>query len=157
MEMLFQLPVPSMISKIWISHLVQKITFLSFGSGLVGKRTGVIFNSCMDDFSIANKSNLFALPPAPTNFIEPQKRAMSSMSPLILANKNGVVRLVIGAAGGSKIISSLAEIIARVIWFGDDIKQAIDAQRIHNQLVPNVLVYQEDIDQVSYIFICLDP
>ncbi|XP_055915483.1 scoloptoxin SSD14-like isoform X2 [Eupeodes corollae] len=115
-----------------------------FGAGFTGKRTGIIFNSGMDDFSIPGLSNQFDLPPSVSNFIEPQKRAMSSMSPMILTNSTGHVKLVIGSAGGSKIITSVAQIIARVVWFGEDIKTAIDAPRIHHQLVPNVLAYENE-------------
>lgn len=115
-----------------------------FGAGFTGKRTGILFNSAMDDFSSPGVPNLFDLPPSPSNFIEPQKRPMSSMSPMILTNSTGHVKLVIGSAGGSKIITAVAQIIARVVWFGEDIKAAIDAPRIHHQLVPNMLVYENE-------------
>ncbi|XP_055845780.1 glutathione hydrolase 1 proenzyme-like isoform X2 [Episyrphus balteatus] len=115
-----------------------------FGAGFTGKRTGILFNSGMDDFSTPGVPNQFDLPPAPSNFIEPQKRAMSSMSPMILTNSTGHVKLVIGSAGGSKIITAVAQIIARVVWFGEDIKTAIDAPRIHHQLIPNILSYENE-------------
>lgn len=115
-----------------------------FGAGFMGKRTGILFNSAMDDFSTPGKPNLFELPPSPSNFIEAQKRPMSSMSPMILTNSTGHVKLVIGSAGGSKIITAVAQVIARVVWFGEDIKTAMDAPRIHHQLVPNVLAYENE-------------
>ncbi|XP_055373654.1 glutathione hydrolase 1 proenzyme-like isoform X2 [Condylostylus longicornis] len=113
-----------------------------FGCGLTGKRTGIIFNSGMDDFSQPNKLSFFELPPSETNFIVPRKRALSSMSPTIITNGKGDVFLVIGAAGGAKIPSAVAQIIVRVLWFEQDIKQAIDAPRIHHQLYPNVVEYE---------------
>ncbi|XP_067641141.1 scoloptoxin SSD14 isoform X2 [Eurosta solidaginis] len=113
-----------------------------FGSSQAGRRTGIIFNSGMNDFSVPGTNNLFDLPAAPTNFIDARKRPMSSMSPMILADRQGNVHLVVGAAGGSKIISGVVEVAARFLWFGQDIKSAIDAPRVHHQLVPNVLAYE---------------
>lgn len=97
----------------------------------------------MKDFSIPGQMDIFNLPPSPTNFIDAQKRPMSSMSPMILTDSQGNVRMVVGAAGGSKIISSIVEVIARVLWLGQNIKEAIDAPRFHHQLVPNVLQYEK--------------
>ncbi|XP_073832162.1 glutathione hydrolase 1 proenzyme isoform X2 [Musca autumnalis] len=114
-----------------------------FGSGLAGKRTGIIFNSAMNDFSLPSKSNQFALPPSPTNFLDAQKRPMSSMSPMILADREGNVKMVVSAAGGSKIISALVEVMAGVLWMNQDIKEAIDRPRYHHQLSPNVLEYEK--------------
>lgn len=42
----------------------------------------------MDDFSISNMTNKFGYVPSPSNFIEPKKRPMSSMSPIIIYNTN---------------------------------------------------------------------
>nr|XP_014094095.1 scoloptoxin SSD14 isoform X2 [Bactrocera oleae]XP_014094096.1 scoloptoxin SSD14 isoform X2 [Bactrocera oleae]XP_036227729.1 scoloptoxin SSD14 isoform X2 [Bactrocera oleae] len=113
-----------------------------FGASQAGRRTGIVFNSGMNDFSVEGTSNNFGLPAAPSNFIDARKRPMSSMSPMILADRKGNVRLAFGAAGGSKIISSVIEVAARYLWFGQDIKSAIDAPRIHHQLVPNTLQYE---------------
>jgi len=113
----------------------------------------------MNDFSIGGAPNMFNLPPAPSNVIDERKRPMSSMSPMILADKNGNVKMLTGAAGGSKIISGLVEVIARVLWFGQNIKEAIDAPRFHHQLLPNVLEYEhgrfDEVSEMKYIPICL--
>ncbi|XP_046801370.1 LOW QUALITY PROTEIN: glutathione hydrolase 1 proenzyme [Lucilia cuprina] len=85
-----------------------------FGAGVVGKRTGIVFNSAMNDFSTPDQKNLFNLPPSPSNFIDPQKRPMSSMSPMILTDQKANVRLALSAAGGSKIISAIVDVMTRV-------------------------------------------
>ncbi|XP_064618472.1 glutathione hydrolase 1 proenzyme-like [Lineus longissimus] len=114
---------------------------LYFGSKVLGNRTDILFNDEMDDFSSPNMSNTFGLPPSPTNFIRPGKRPMSSMSPAIIVDDKGDVKLVIGASGGSKIISSVAYCSARALMFGETLKDAIDAARLHDQWVPNKIIY----------------
>jgi len=62
----------------------------------------------MNDFSIPKTINYFGIPFASANIIEPGKRAVSSMCPSIIVNRDGDVRLVIGAAGGPKITTTVA-------------------------------------------------
>ncbi|XP_064618473.1 glutathione hydrolase 1 proenzyme-like [Lineus longissimus] len=117
---------------------------LFFGSKVVGNRTGIFFNNEMDDFSTPNTSNSFGFPASKMNFIKPGKRPMSSMSPSIILDGNGDVRLVIGASGGSKIISSVAFSSLLALLFGESLKDAIDAPRLHHQWLPDEVVYEKD-------------
>ncbi|KAJ8972791.1 hypothetical protein NQ317_004475 [Molorchus minor] len=96
----------------------------------------------MDDFSSLNVSNSFDLPPSPANYIVPGKRPISSMCPSIVLDDNGEVVLVTGAAGGSRITTSVALIIMKHLWFGMDIKKAIDDKRVHHQLFPMRLYFE---------------
>lgn len=107
-----------------------------FASGVLGSRTGIIFNNEMDDFSSPNITNHFGIKPSPANFIKPGKRPLSSMSPSIVVSKDNLIKLVIGAAGGSHITTAVSYISMRALWFGETIKQAIDAARLHHQLLP---------------------
>lgn len=65
------------------------------------------------------------------------------MAPTIIVNRRtGMAEIVIGAAGGSKIPSAIAIVLIRLIWFGETLKESIDAPRMHHQLQPMVLEYE---------------
>ncbi|KAJ8959097.1 hypothetical protein NQ318_022354 [Aromia moschata] len=113
-----------------------------FGAGFTSKQTGVILNSVMDDFSFPYFKNYFGLPGSPNNELKPGKRPLSSMSPTILTDRNGDVKLVVGASGGTKITTSVAQVIMRTLWFGQNIKEAVDAPRLHHQLYPMEVEYE---------------
>jgi gamma-glutamyltranspeptidase/glutathione hydrolase/leukotriene-C4 hydrolase len=55
-----------------------------FGAGVLSPSTGIVLNNEMDDFSTPTEITPDMLPPAPTNFIEPNKRPLSSMTPLVI-------------------------------------------------------------------------
>ncbi|XP_011312597.1 gamma-glutamyltranspeptidase 1 [Fopius arisanus] len=107
-----------------------------FGAMRRSVSTGIIFNDEMDDFSTPGMSNGFGLPPSPKNFIKPGKRPMSSMVPTIVINSKNEVQMVIGAAGGSKIPSAVALSMILNLWTGYNVKEAVDAQRLHHQVLP---------------------
>uniref|UniRef100_A0A0K0F755 Gamma-glutamyltranspeptidase 1 n=1 Tax=Strongyloides venezuelensis TaxID=75913 RepID=A0A0K0F755_STRVS len=124
-----------------------------FGSLCLSTELGIIWNDQMDDFSSPGFSNSFGYPPSPSNFISPKKRPMSSMSPMIVYNNySGKVRLVIGASGGSFIISSVAQATIRNLIFNQTIKEAIDAPRFHNQFIPSLTKYEDGVpDSITTI------
>nr|CAH7730602.1 unnamed protein product [Callosobruchus chinensis] len=113
-----------------------------FGAGLTSRQTGIVLNCQMDDFSFPYFKNYFGLPGSPNNRMQPGKRPLSSMSPSIVTDKNGDVKLVVGASGGSRIISAVAQTIIRTLWFGDNLKEAIDAPRLHHQVFPMTVNYE---------------
>ncbi|KPM04716.1 gamma-glutamyltranspeptidase 1-like protein [Sarcoptes scabiei] len=116
-----------------------------FGSRVISPSTGILLNDEMDDFN-TGKVNVFGLPPSFANTIQPFKRPLSSMCPSIFTDESGV-RLVIGASGGSKILTAVAYVSLRNLWMREDIKNAIDAARLHHQLFPDTLVYEKCFPQ----------
>ncbi|XP_076438687.1 glutathione hydrolase 1 proenzyme-like [Babylonia areolata] len=118
-----------------------------FGSKRRGRRTGIVFNNEMDDFSSPNITNIFGLRPSPANFIVPGKRPLSSMCPTVIVHPDGDVRLVVGAAGGSRITTATAFVASHELWLGQDIDQAITDLRLHHQLLPTTLEYEQGFEQ----------
>ena len=121
----------------------------SFGSQVVSESSGIILNDGMDDFSQPNRSNGFGLPEGPHNYIEPGKRAQSSMSPIIMLN--GLANaLVIGASGGSIITTATLLSSINHLLFGYSINEAIEHPRIHHQWLPDYVKYEADFPK-NYI------
>ncbi len=113
-----------------------------FGAGVVAEGTGVLLNNEMDDFTQKpGVPNLYGLVQGEANAIAPLKTPLSSMSPTVVS-KGGKPFMVIGSPGGSRIITITLEAIINVIDHGMDIREAIDAPRIHHQWLPDT-VYVE--------------
>ncbi len=109
----------------------------SFGVGLVAEGTGVLLNNELDDFAAKPDSpNAYGLLGAEANEPGPGKRPLSSMSPTILL-KDGKPFLVTGSPGGSRIITTVLQIIVDVIDRNMDIARAVSEPRVHNQWMPD--------------------
>ncbi|KAJ4024687.1 hypothetical protein NW766_000927 [Fusarium irregulare] len=120
---------------------------LVFGSQLMIPETGLIMNNEMDDFSVPNRSNAFGFIPSPANFIRPGKRPLSSMSPYIVEyGHNKSLALVIGGAGGSRIITSTVQGLLNILDRGMDAVSAVKEPRFHDQLVPNTMFFEYDFN-----------
>ncbi|XP_068159542.1 scoloptoxin SSD14 [Drosophila tropicalis] len=116
-----------------------------FGSKVASSRTGIILNDEMDDFSTPGVINSFGVPASPANYIFPGKRPMSSMSPCVLVDQNGDVRLLVGAAGGTKITTSVASVIMKYLIRGESMDHAVNDGRLHHQLVPMEVEYEAEV------------
>lgn len=113
-----------------------------FGSGVMASNTGFFLNNELADFSLkSGVANAFHLMEGKNNLIMGQKRPLSSMSPTIIM-KNNHPFLLVGAAGGSTIITTIVQIIENVIDWNMDINAAVNAPRYHMQWLPD-RVYTE--------------
>ncbi|VAW47476.1 Gamma-glutamyltranspeptidase @ Glutathione hydrolase [hydrothermal vent metagenome] len=115
---------------------------MPFGSGVVVTGAGFLMNNEMDDFSTKpGVANIFGVVGGKANEIAPEKRMLSSMSPTIVL-KDDKVEMVVGTPGGSTIITSVFQTIVNVVEEGMTAQQAVDAVRVHHQLLPK--------NQISY-------
>ncbi len=118
--------------------LTQTVNY-GYGAGVVVPGTGVLLNNEMDDFSIApGTPNAYGLVGGEANSIQPGKVPLSSMTPTIVL-RDGKVRLVVGAPGGSTIITTVLQAILRFVDGGWSAPRAIAAGRIHHQWRPDAL------------------
>ncbi len=110
-----------------------------FGSGLVLPGTGIILNNEMDDFSSKpGDSNIFGALGSEANSVQPGKTPLSSMSPTLVL-KNGDPILAVGAPGGTRIISCVAQTLLNHLWYNLPLDVAVAAPRLHHQYSPDRL------------------
>ena len=114
-----------------------------YGSRVTAKGTGVLLNDEMDDFAAQpGKANLYGLVQGERNAVKGGKRPLSSMTPTIVLKKDGTVWFALGARGGPRIISAVLQSVINVIDHDMNIQQAIDAPRIHQQWLPDEVLYE---------------
>lgn len=116
-----------------------------YGSGVVVTGAGFLLNNEMDDFaSKPGVPNQFGVVGGDVNAIEPFKRPLSSMSPTIVT-KDGKVSLVLGTPGGSRIFTSVYQVLVDVVDYQLPLAEAQAQARFHHQLLPdNVIEYEAD-------------
>lgn len=114
----------------------------NYGCKTLVTGAGFFLNNQMDDFAVKQDvPNMFGLVGGDANAIAPGKRMLSSMTPTIVLKDRKPV-LVLGARGGSRISTSVAQVIMNVIDFGLSLQEAVDAPRIHYQWRPDELLYE---------------
>jgi gamma-glutamyltranspeptidase/glutathione hydrolase len=117
----------------------------SYGTGLVAEGTGILLNNEMDDFSAKpGVPNAYGLIGGDANAVEPGKRPLSSMSPTIVLRDGNVV-LATGSPGGSRIITTVLQVIMNVVDHGMNIAEASEAVRLHHQWLPDELRAEEGL------------
>lgn len=115
----------------------------SYGSKATAKGTGVLLNNEMDDFAAKpGVPNTYGLIQGERNSVAPRKRPLSAMTPTFVIKPGGTLWFAVGSPGGPRIINAVFQIIVNVIDFGMNIQQAIDAPRIHQQWLPDEVVYE---------------
>ncbi|WP_288998040.1 gamma-glutamyltransferase [uncultured Psychrobacter sp.] len=123
----------------------------SYGTGLVADGTGILLNNEMDDFSAKpGTPNGYGLLGGEANSVEANKRPLSSMSPTLVF-KDDKPYIVTGSPGGSRIITTVTQIISNVIDHDMNIAEATHAPRIHDQWLPDEIRVEKalNIDTVK--------
>ncbi len=118
---------------------------LRYGTGLVADGTGVLLNDELDDFSAKPGSpNAFGLVGGTANAPGPGKKPLSSMAPTVVMKGRDLV-LVTGSPGGSRIITTIANVIVNLIDYHMSLPEAVAAPRIHHQWIPDEVRVEPDI------------
>ncbi|WOH11220.1 hypothetical protein DCAR_0830700 [Daucus carota subsp. sativus] len=113
-----------------------------FGAKVLSPSTGIVLNNEMDDFSTPAEVSPDQLPPAPANFIEPKKRPLSSMTPVVVLRDNQLVG-VIGGSGGLYIIPAILQVFLNHFALGMEPLSAVQGPRVYHKLIPNVVLYED--------------
>ena len=118
----------------------------SFGTGIVADGTGILLNNEMADFlHKLGEPNAFGLIEGEANKVEPEKRMLSAMTPTIVF-ENDTPYLVTGSPGGSRIITSVLQVILNTLEHEMNVAEATHTTRIHHQWQPDVLYIEENLN-----------
>jgi gamma-glutamyltranspeptidase/glutathione hydrolase len=132
--------------------LVALTTTLNFpyGNGITVPGMGFLLNNEMDDFTAkAGSANAFGLRQGAANAIAPGRRPLSSMAPTLLFRPNGRPWIATGSPGGSRIISTVLQVLLNRIVHGLNLASAVAAPRIHSQLWPDRIDLEQGISPDS--------
>ena len=114
-----------------------------FGSRVVVKGTGFLLNNEMGDFNkdpgVTDVNGNIGTPP---NLIDPGKRMLSSMTPTMVT-RSGKVVLITGSPGGRTIINTVLSVVLGVTEFGLNVREAVDAPRMHHQWLPDTVTIEK--------------
>lgn len=120
---------------------------LEFGAKIMDPVTGIILNNQMDDFYYPANVNTLQEESSVPNLARARQVPLSSAAPVIIENSDEAI--ILGAAGGIRIPTSIIEVI---FWLtlGLNLDDAIKKPRFHHQSMPNV-VYVESSENASVI------
>lgn len=114
-----------------------------YGSGVVVEGAGFLLNNEMDDFAVkSGVPNQFGVVGGEANTVQAGKRPLSSMSPTI-AVKDGKPVLVLGTPGGSRIFTSVYQVLVDALDYQLPLNKAQEQGRFHHQLLPDNVIFYE--------------
>lgn len=114
----------------------------TYGCSVVVKGAGFLLNNEMDDFSSKpGFPNMYGLTGSMANAIQPGKRMLSSMTP-VMVEKEGRLFLVAGSPGGSTIPTCVLQVIINMVDYNMNVWQAVDTGRFHHQWLPDMISYE---------------
>jgi gamma-glutamyltranspeptidase/glutathione hydrolase len=121
----------------------------TYGTGITVADTGILLNNQMDDFSAKpGVPNAYGLIGGDANAVGPAKRPLSSMTPTLVF-KDGKPFLATGSPGGSRIITTVLQIVMNVVDHGMNIAEATIFPRVHHQWLPDQLRIEEGLSPDS--------
>ena len=104
----------------------------SFGSGVTIPGTGILLNNQMNNFAYQyGDPEVIDRSASIGNRFEPGKRPMSTMSPIIVFDKNDSIKLITGSPGGALIPAAILRVVTGVIDFDLNLGEASMLPRIH--------------------------
>ncbi len=97
-----------------------------YGSQVIAKGTGVLMNDIMSGFGTRGR-----------NAIAARKRPVSSMSPVLVLNRDSTPWVALGSPGSQTIPNTVLQVIVNLIDFKMSLRDAIEYPRIHHQGSPD--------------------
>ena len=128
--------------------LVALTTTLNFayGSGISVPGAGFLLNNEMDDFTAKpGVANAYGLVQGSANDIAPGKRPLSSMTPTLVFRPDGRPWLATGSPGGSRIITTVLQVLLNRMVHGLNLAAAVATPRIHSQLWPDQISVEQGL------------
>lgn len=125
--------------------LTSSINF-AYGNGISVPGAGFLLNNHMDDFSSrAGSANAFGLVQGEANAIAPGRRPLSSMAPTLVFRPDGSPWIATGSPGGSRIGTSVVQVLLNRLVQGLNLAAAVAEPRVHSQLLPDRIDYEQGI------------
>ena len=118
----------------------------AYGNGISVPGAGFLLNNELDDFSLKpGSANGYGLVQGAVNAIAPGRRPLSSMTPTLVFRPSGEPLLATGSPGGSRIITTVLQVLLNRLVFGLNLASSVAAPRIHSQLWPDQISLEEGI------------
>ena len=116
----------------------------AYGNGISVPGAGYLLNNEMDDFTAAvGAPNAYGLRQGARNAIAPGRRPLSSMTPTLVFRADGTPLLATGSPGGSRIITTVLQVLLNRLVHGLNLASAVAAPRLHSQLWPDQISVEE--------------
>ena len=128
--------------------MVATTTTLNFayGNGVSVPGAGFLLNNEMDDFSAQpGSANAYGLVQGTANAIAPGRRPLSSMTPTLVFRADGSPWFATGSPGGSRIITTVLQVLLNRMVHGLNLASAVAAPRIHSQLWPDQVLIEQGL------------
>lgn len=126
--------------------MVSLTTTLNFayGNSIAVPGAGFLLNNELADFTAKpGVPNAYGLVQGEQNAVAPGRRPLSSMTPTVVLNQKGESWLATGSPGGSRIITTVLQVLLNRIVHGLNLATSVFSPRIHSQLWPDSLQLEQ--------------